>query len=104
MIKKLFLVGAIVVATAGTAFAQLPVGLSPFNTPAKRPPTAEEVAKQKALDDAYKSATSKIPDQQKADDPWADVRPTPNPPPKKSTTAKQSSASKQTTAAKSNQQ
>ena len=43
----------------------------------KRPLTAEEVAKQKAADEAYKSAVGKIPDQKSAD-PWGTVRPTPS--------------------------
>jgi hypothetical protein len=37
--------------------------------------TAEEVAKQKAADEAYKSAVGKIP-AQKSDDPWGTVRDT----------------------------
>ena len=39
----------------------------------KRPLSAEEVAKQKAADEAYKSAVGKIPDQKSAD-PWGTVR------------------------------
>ena len=42
----------------------------------KRPLTPEEQARQKQIDDDYKSATSKIPTQ-KAPDPWADVRQAP---------------------------
>ncbi len=104
MIKKLILASVIVAVTTGTAFAQLPVGISPFNAPAKRSPTPEELAKQKAIDDAYKAATSKIPDRQTAD-PWSNVRTAPNPPPaaKKPTTAKQSAASKQTATSKAQQ-
>jgi hypothetical protein len=45
--------------------------------------TPEELERKRQLDDAYKAATNKIPDQ-KADDPWADVRPAPSTPaPKK---------------------
>jgi hypothetical protein len=44
----------------------------------KPPPTEEEIAKQKAIDDAYKSATQKIPDKKSAADPWATVRPNPS--------------------------
>jgi len=55
------------------------LGFSPFKQQDKRPPTQEEVDKQRALDEAYKSATNKIPDQ-KSNDPWAVVRPTGSPP------------------------
>ena len=41
--------------------------------------TPEELERKRQLDDAYKAATNKIPDQ-KADDPWADVRPAPSTP------------------------
>jgi len=43
----------------------------------KRPLTPEEKERQKRLDAEYKAATSKIPDQKRAD-PWADVRPAPS--------------------------
>jgi hypothetical protein len=56
---------------------------SPFAPQDKKPLTQDEVDKQRQLDDAYKSATNKIPDQ-KSNDPWAVVRPTaPTPAPKK---------------------
>jgi hypothetical protein len=49
----------------------------------KSPLTPEEQERQNKLDDDYKAATNKIPNQ-KANDPWADVRPTPTAPaPKK---------------------
>jgi|HubBroStandDraft_2_1064218.scaffolds.fasta_scaffold651984_2 hypothetical protein len=61
------------------------LGISPFKQQDKRPPTQEEIEKQQKLDDAYKAATNKIPDQ-KANDPWAVVRPSsPTPAPKKKT-------------------
>jgi hypothetical protein len=59
------------------------VSFSPFKQQDKRPMTQEEADKQRKLDEAYKSATNKIPDQ-KTNDPWAVVRPTtPTPAPKK---------------------
>jgi hypothetical protein len=59
------------------------VSFSPFAEQPKKPLTKEEVDKQRQLDDAYKSATNKIPDQ-RSNDPWAVVRPTaPTPAPKK---------------------
>jgi hypothetical protein len=42
----------------------------------KRALTPEEQARQQKLDEAYKAATNKIPDQ-KANDPWATVRQSP---------------------------
>ena len=61
------------------------VSFSPFKPQDKRPLTQDEVDKQRKLDDAYKAATNKIPDQ-KANDPWAVVRPSsPTPAPKKKT-------------------
>jgi hypothetical protein len=45
----------------------------------KRPLTPGERERQKKLDDDYKAATKKIPNQ-KAADPWAIVRPTPTAP------------------------
>jgi hypothetical protein len=39
-----------------------------------RPVTQEEVAKQKAAEEAYKAAVGKIPDKKSADDPWGTVR------------------------------
>jgi hypothetical protein len=49
----------------------------------KKALTPEEQEKQKQLDDAYRAATNKIPNQT-ANDPWATVRPAPAAPaPKK---------------------
>ena len=42
-------------------------------TNVNRPLTSEEVERQKAIDDAYKASISKIPEQ-KANDPWGNVR------------------------------
>ena len=41
----------------------------------KRLKTQEEIDREKAVNDAYKSALKKVPDQKRAtNDPWADVR------------------------------
>ena len=50
------------------------IGFSPFKQTDKPRPTQDQIEKQQKLDDAYKAATNKIPDQ-KAADPWAVVRP-----------------------------
>ena len=74
--SKLLLVAALAVMT-GSAFAQNPLmpGVS-LGGEQKRQLTPEEQERQKQLDNDYKAATGKVPDQ-KATDPWADVRPTP---------------------------
>ena len=74
--------GALVVlltALTGVAFAQMPMPSLHLGADNKPPPTPEEIEKQKALDDAYKSATKKVPDK-KVDDPWATVRTAPDSP------------------------
>jgi hypothetical protein len=51
--------------------------------PNERTLTPEERERQKQIDNDYKAATGKVPDQ-KANDPWAAIRPTPTAPaPKK---------------------
>ncbi len=68
---------------ATSAFAQMPMPSMSLQGEKKRALTPEEQERQKQLDNDYKAATGKIPDQ-KANDPWADVRPTPAAPaPKK---------------------
>ena len=76
-------------ALTGAAFAQMPMPSLHLGADNKPPPTPEEIEKQKALDDAYKSATKKVPDK-KVDDPWATVRTAPSSP----TTSKDKQASK----------
>ena len=81
MRRKLILAGAALALLTGAASAQMPTTGGGMPMPGmslghdKPPPTAEQIAKQKAIDDAYKSATQKIPDKKTADDPWATVRP-----------------------------
>jgi hypothetical protein len=68
---------------ATSAFAQMPTPSMSLQGEKKRALTPEEQERQKQLDHDYKAATSKVPDQ-KAKDPWADVRPAPTvPAPKK---------------------
>jgi hypothetical protein len=86
VVRKLISAAIIVTVLTGAASAQIPMGLS-IGAPEKRKLTPEEQAKQDALDQAYKSATNKIPDQS-TNDPWATVRPTPAPSVKKKQTAK----------------
>jgi hypothetical protein len=84
-LRILVLVAAAVAMLAGTATAQMGSPLMPKVSLQgdEKHLTPEEIEKRKQLDDAYKAATNKIPDQ-KADDPWADVRPAPSTPvPKK---------------------
>ena len=80
---------AIVALLAGAAYAQNSSGnpLTPsfsLGGDQKRKLTPEEQEKQNELDNAYKSATNKIPDKKTGSDPWAAVRPSaPAPAPKK---------------------
>jgi hypothetical protein len=68
------LAGALVLMVSN-ASAQVPEpSVSPWQK--KRLTPSEERERQKKLDDAYKAASKKIPDQ-KSNDPWAPVRPAP---------------------------
>ena len=72
-------IGTVLLAVlTGTAAAQMPMPSMSLQGEPKRKLTPEEQERQDALDKAYKSATNKIPDQ-KLNDPWATVRPTPAP-------------------------
>jgi hypothetical protein len=86
VMRKLISAAVIVAALTGTASAQLPMGLS-LGASNKHKLTPEEQAKQDEIDQAYKSATNKIPDRN-VNDPWADVRPAPAPSVKKKQTMK----------------
>jgi hypothetical protein len=80
--KLIPLAGALALLTT-SASAQMPMPSFSLQGDKKRPLTPEEQERQKQLDNDYKAATNKTPEQ-KAIDPWADVRPTPTvPAPKK---------------------
>jgi|SRR5215471_8616504 len=72
--SKLLLVAAALAVLTGSASAQNPLmpGVS-LGGEQKRQLTPEEQERQKQIDNDYKAAAKKIPDQ-KAIDPWADVR------------------------------
>jgi hypothetical protein len=76
--KKLYViaVGAIIVLSAGTASAQLPMPGIDLMKKESRPLDPEQQAKRKAVDDAYKSTMEKLPDQKKSNDPWGNIRST----------------------------
>ena len=78
--SKLLLVAAGLAVLTGSASAQNPLmpGVS-LGGEQKRQLTPEEKERQKQLDNDYNAATGKVPDQ-KATDPWANVRPTPGTP------------------------
>ena len=84
MRRKFLLASAALALLTGAASAQMPTQGGGMPMPGislghdKPPPSPEQAAKQKAIDDAYKSATQKIPDKKKADDPWSTVRPNPS--------------------------
>jgi hypothetical protein len=76
--KLIPLAGALALITANASAQTLPP-INLLQGEQKRPLTPEEQERQKQLDDSYKAAAKKIPEQ-KANDPWADVRPTPTAP------------------------
>jgi hypothetical protein len=71
MLRRLILAGVLVAFFAGGAAAQGPS--IPVNP--KTPPTQEEIARQRATDQAYDAAIKKIPDKKSSADPWGDIRP-----------------------------
>jgi hypothetical protein len=75
MLRKLIRAGAIVAIFVAPATAQDSFGI-PVNP--KRPPSAEEIEKQKVRDRDYDAAVKKIPDKKTSDDPWGVVRPSPS--------------------------
>jgi hypothetical protein len=79
MLRRSILAGVAIALLTVPAVAQFPTpGLHLKDDP--KTLTPEERAKQKAIDDAYRAATKKIPDQQVANDPWGGVRPNPSKP------------------------
>jgi hypothetical protein len=75
MLRKLIQASAIAALLTGPAFAQdkdkagVPLNYKP-------PPTADELEKQKAAEEAYDKAVQKIPDKKSSADPWGTIRPT----------------------------
>jgi hypothetical protein len=72
------LAGALALLTT-TVLAQAPMPKMSLQGDQKRQLTPEEKERRRQLDNDYKAAISKIPDQG-ANDPWAAVRPTPSTP------------------------
>ncbi len=75
LLRTLMLVGATIALMGGTASAQFTPGIT-LQPDATRPLSPEEQQKRKAVDDAYKSAIQKIPNQPKSADPWGNIRST----------------------------
>ena len=84
VLSTLIALAAALAVPAGGAFAQNPfMPKMSLGKEEKKQLTPEEQERQKQLDEAYKAATNKIPNQA-ANDPWASVRPAPAAPaPKK---------------------
>jgi hypothetical protein len=78
---RAILAAVIVASSIGPAYSQA-MGI-PLDD-GKAPPTQEQRDREKVRDDAYKSATDKIPNQKAASDPWGDVRGATQTPQKKS--------------------
>jgi hypothetical protein len=77
MLRKLITAGVIVALLVGAAAAQQPQQPLQPSIPLnqKRPPTQEEIDRQKAADDAYDAAIKKIPEKKSSADPWGTIRP-----------------------------
>jgi hypothetical protein len=71
---KIVHAGAIIALLTGAASAQMP--MPGINLSSDRQMTPEEKEKQKAIENAYKSAIEKIPDKKPPADPWGAVRST----------------------------
>jgi hypothetical protein len=68
---KFMMAAALAVVLAGPALAQNPA----LNmAPQDKHLTPEEIEKQREIDRAYKEAISKLPDQQRSNDPWGNIR------------------------------
>ena len=78
---RLSCAAAVATLLAGSASAQFP--MPSVNLEQDKHRTPEQIEHDKAIDRAYQSAAKKIPAQKAANDPWADVRPTPPAPPQK---------------------
>ena len=77
MWSKLLLLAAVLLSLTGNAVAQSLPDVNVPNSDERRRLMLEkmqELRQQKRIDDAYRAARNKIPNQ-KASDPWADVRP-----------------------------
>jgi hypothetical protein len=75
---------SLVLAAGAAALALLPAtAAAQFPMPGvhlggdKAPPSADELARRRALDNAYKSATEKIPEKKSVNDPWGNIRSAP---------------------------
>jgi hypothetical protein len=77
--KRVPLAGALALVLTANASAQTLPPINLLQGEQKRPLTPEEKERQKQIDNDYRSATNKIPEQ-KANDPWAAIRPTPTVP------------------------
>jgi hypothetical protein len=74
---KTFMAALAVALVAGPAVAQIG-GVNLMDHERKK--TQEEIDREQAIDNAYKSTMKKVPDQKKTtNDPWADVRGTSQP-------------------------
>jgi hypothetical protein len=73
MLRAMLAAAAVSLVLTGSAAAQLP--MPQFSLQNDKHKTPEEIEHDKAIDQAYRSATKKIPDPTTTNDPWATVRP-----------------------------
>lgn len=77
ILRKIVHAGTLIALLTGIASAQI---MTPnINLAPGRERTPEEIEKEKAIEDAYKSAIGKIPDKKAPVDPWGGVRSNPSP-------------------------
>ena len=76
--KKLYLIaaGAVIVLSAGSAFAQNYGGPGEGKYQSSRDSDPEEQAKRKPVDENYKRLMERIPDKKQSNDPWGNIRST----------------------------
>lgn len=74
-LRKLLYAAAFTAVLTGTAAAQMPA--PSFSLEKEHHKSPEQIAHDKAIDQAYRAAAKKIPDKNVVNDPWANVRPAP---------------------------
>ncbi len=78
MAERLLTALAVLALLTASASAQMPMPSMHLGGD-KPPATPEQIAKQKAIDEAYRSASKKIPEKKATADPWGNVRAAPGP-------------------------
>jgi hypothetical protein len=75
--RKIIVAAGLLALLAGPAYSQ---AMSLFPQPGDTRKSPEEVERERAIEQQYKSATDKIPDKKSSNDPWGNVRSAPSKP------------------------